>query len=208
VVIIADNILQVVLGCFTHEHIYPESSSSWREASGWRAAAVLLTGSGVAWLNMSSLLGSLIFRFALPQQAVLVLIMMLASNNMCARSFSLQKAHMFFHGHFTRAAAAVAPASLRPLLLPGALIPAEDAAYALGVCDGYQPLVLILFGFLLPTFYLYWREVKSRQHFLELQAAQGVLSRAAIMSPPTAWDYLVFAVPAVACIYTYARAVI
>jgi hypothetical protein len=91
IVILIDNILQVALGCFTHQHIYPEAASNYQSAASWRAAGVLLTGSGVAWLNMSGLLGSLIFRYAMGQQAALVILMLMASPSMCRRSYSLQK---------------------------------------------------------------------------------------------------------------------
>ncbi len=62
-ILIADNVLQVVLGCYTHDTIYPPI-----ETGSWRSAFVLLSGNGVAWLLFSGLWGKMTFRYAFPGQ--------------------------------------------------------------------------------------------------------------------------------------------
>ena len=209
VVVLLDNVLQVVLGCFTHAHIYPEAAASWRAAAPWRAAGVLLTGSGVAWLNMSSLLGSLIFRFAMGQQAALAIIMLLASPSICHRSFSLQKGHMAVHLRVARAARRLLPKSFLsaiPLLDVPTLTPGSpaDAEYALAVCLAYQPLAILSLGLVAPTLYLFWREIASRRQFARSKA-RGVpdVLGVSLNPPPSLIQYWAFAAPAVAALYFY-----
>jgi hypothetical protein len=208
-VVLLDNILQVVLGCYTHGHIYPEHAASWRAASPWRALGVTVTGSGVAWLNMSGLLGSLIFRFAMGQQAALAILMLLASPGMCRRSYSLQKGHVAVHSLTKSIARAVLPRaafSAIPLFAGDGAAPGTpgDAAYALNVCLAYQPLVILVLGLLAPTFYLFWKEMRSRRAFAE-SWARGVpgVTEVVLNPPPSQLQYFAFAMPAVAALYYY-----
>lgn len=207
-VVLLDNILQVALGCFTHEHIYPEGAPSWRTASPWRALGVLVTGSGIAWLNMSGLLGSLIFRFAMGQQAALTILMLLASPAMCRRSYSLQKGHMAMHSRTLRWARLLPksisnsiPLFTAPKGPPGS---PEDAAFALNICLTYQPLVLLCLGLLAPTMYLFWREMNSRKQFAQSwgRRVPGV-TEVVLNPPPSMIQYWAFAAPAVAALYYY-----
>lgn len=209
IVLLIDNVLQVALGCFTHTHIYPEEASDWRGATNSRAVGVLLTGSGVAWLNMSSLLGSLIFRFAMGQQAVLTIIMLLASPTICARSFSLQRAHMGVHSVPSFAASHLLPIPLLrhvPLLSFPTLDPGsqEDSEYALAVCVTYQQIALLGLGLIAPTLYLYWREIKTRTAFAKAKVRYmpDVLG-VSLNPPPTMLQYWAFAAPAAAALYFY-----
>ena len=209
-VVLIDNILQVALGCFTHGNIYPEAASSWRTASPWRALGVLLTGSGIAWLNMSSLLGSLIFRFAMGQQAALTILMLLASPGICRRSFSLQKGHMAIHMLNTKWAKRLLPKvifnSIPLLSAATGMVPGspEDSIHALNICFAYQPLILLVLGFLSPTMYLFWREMQSRKQFAQLwgRRVPGV-TEVVLNPPPSLIQYWAFAAPAVAALYYY-----
>lgn len=165
--IFGDNILQVVLGVLTFDIIYHERTETWQTTPTPRALAVLLTGSGFAWLGMSGLLGSLVFRHALLQQAVLALAMLLGSPSMCHDSRSLQHGHMLLRGALLRAAR-------RPLALLGPHwapnTPGTAEAMArLGyqACVWGQAGILILLGYMLPAFILFRSEVHSRLHFLQ-----------------------------------------
>ena len=208
-IVLADNILQVVLGCYTHQHIYPESATSWRTAAPLKALGVLVTGSGVAWLNMSGLLGSLIFRFAIGQQAALAILMLLNSPAMCQRSFSLQKGHMAMHTITRRWAGRLLPSKIYhaislfnpPTGRPGS---PEDAAYALNVCLAYQPLIILSLGFILPTMYLFYTEMHTRKHFAE-RYGKGVptVTEVVLNPPPSMLQYFSFATPAVAALAYY-----
>ena len=182
-VLIVDNILQVALGCFTHSAIYPEIATHWRDAAGFKAVGVTVTGNGNAWLLMSSLLGALPFRLAIMQQAILVIIMLLASRSICERSFSLQKGHNFVYSWLVGGKYSAES----PVLL-------EDG---LDVCLAGQSLSLLLIGFIFPTFYLYKRERAARARFLK---ALGVMHRSHI---PGYVDYMTYSLPAVACMYVY-----
>jgi hypothetical protein len=203
-VIFVDNVLQVALGCYTHEDIYPVSASSWSTASPFKALAVTVTGNGNAWLNMSGLLGCLPFRFAVIQQAILVVIMLLTSRPICQRSFELQKGHISVHRALARALHRLVPS---PILSPlksllaspsrGLASAMSDAAWAETLCVVYQSISLLLLGFIVPTFILYRSETMSRLKFLK---AHGVQHPATV---PTAIEYLGFAIPATACIYLY-----
>ncbi len=208
-IVLADNILQVALGCFTHQHIYPEAATSWRDAAAFRALGVLVTGSGVAWLCMSSLLGSLIFRFAMGQQAALAILMLLNSPAMCKRSFSLQKGHMAMHTITRRWAGRLLPGNIYSSIslfnpstgAPGSV---EDAAYALNVCLTYQPLILLTLGFIAPTMYLFWREMKSRKQFaVTFGKNVPTVTEIVLNPPPSMMQYFAFATPAVAALAYY-----
>lgn len=208
-IVLADNILQVVLGCYTHQHIYPESATSWREAAPLRALGVLVTGSGVAWLNMSSLLGSLIFRFAMGQQAALAILMLLNSPPMCHRSFSLQKGHMAMHTITRRWAGRLLPRKIYAaisLFNPPTGVPGspEDATYALNVCLAYQPLIILTLGFIAPTMYLFYREMHTRKQFAD-SFGKGVptVTEVVLNPPPSMVQYFAFATPAVAALAYY-----
>lgn len=217
--IFADNVLQVTLGCFTHSHIYPEAptTTSWTTAPAWKAFAVYMTGSGFAWLNMSGLLGSLIFRFGMPQQTVLTGILLLASPGMCQRSWSLQRAFVVIHrqlGRFSRRL--ILPALLYKYATQflsniGVLSSAAATTTTAGIEDGlriceiYQPISLTILGLILPTLYLYWRELRSRCIFVRSSArAAGLSPDDFIIDPmPSIWEYLMFAVPAVGALLAY-----
>lgn len=212
--IIVDNMLQMVLGCFTHMHIYREEAGSWRDVSPWRAAAVLLTGNGVAWLCMSALLGCLVFRYAMVMQATLTMILLLASPGMCAQSFSLQRAYMALHLATVRNANRFLPKAL-VRMVPLLTLPttanggADDAAFALAVCQTYQPLMLLSLGLIAPTWSLYWREIKSRESFARTTARNVPHVTAVRLNPPPAMiQYWAFAAPAVAALYFYVAKVL
>ncbi|KAL4425421.1 hypothetical protein ABPG75_009437 [Micractinium tetrahymenae] len=106
---VADNVLQVALGCYTHRHIYPNPKSG--PPSTFQMAIVLLTGNGVAWQLFCSLFGSLIFRVALPQQAALTIILLLYNGQLCQRNAAIQ------HAYARLAAAAALPRARLPALL-------------------------------------------------------------------------------------------
>ena len=208
IVVILDNVLQVGLGCLTHQHIYPEPATSWLTASTWRAIAVYLTGSGFSWLNMSGLLGSLTFRFAWPQQTILTVIMLMASPRMCHRSYSLQKAH---------ANAFIIVLSIMDRLLPQSILQyvmgstydavvalraGQDSESGYSMCVSGQTGVLLIFGFLLPTLYLFMHETRSRIRFI--RAAESYSHQRAILFPyPSLLHYLAFAAPAMAMLFLY-----
>lgn len=208
-IVLADNILQVILGCFTHQHIYPEAATSWRTAAPLRAVGVLVTGSGVAWLNMSGLLGSLIFRFAIGQQAALAILMLLASPEMCHRSFSLQKGHMAMHTITRRWAGRLLPRNIYSAISlfnppTGAPSSPQDAAYALNVCLAYQPLIILTLGFFAPTVYLFWREMKTRKQFaVSFGKSVPTVTEVVLNPPPSMLQYFAFATPAVAALAYY-----
>ena len=196
-VVIADNILQVVLGCLTHNQIYPESPSdnirTWRDAPAFKTLVVFVTGSGFAWLNMSGLLGSLPFRYAWIQQIILVAIMMLASPAMCARSKSLQRAHVEILG-FIR----------RKLRIHGPSILETTPEEALGICVSGQGFVLLLAGFIAPTFFLFTQELRMRKRFLRQQVQQFTYQRVVVnhgKEPGFAQYALVYMLPAVFMLY-------
>ena len=202
-VLFFDNILQVVLGCFTHAHIYPETASSWQTASTWRAVAVVMTGSGVSWLNMSGLLGSLVFRFAFAQQATIAIIMLLASPSMCARSFSLQKGYATVHSRLIHS---FLVQGVRRLLGAPVVEGLEGGAEAFDLaaesaehlCLTYQHVVILLLGFIVPTLYIFWREMRSRAVFVNSvrQDMDGV--QVVKLNPsPSLMNYWTFIIPAV-----------
>jgi hypothetical protein len=209
--------VQVSLGCFTHAHIYPEASSSWREAAPWRAAVVLITGSGVSWLNMSGLLGSLIFRFAMVQQATITIIMLWASPSMCHRSLSLQKGHIAVHSMLMRSCRHIIPfyhviAAKFPLVslsrmdaIDNVIIDAGSDSYGLEVCNAYQPAILLLFGLIAPTLYLFYREMRSRMVFAEeyITSRFSGFEQIALSPRPSILQYWDFAVPACGALYIY-----
>ena len=209
IVLLCDNILQVALGCYTHANIYPEASENWRGVALFRAVGVLVTGSGVAWLNMSGVLGSLIFRFAIGQQAVLTILMLMASPSICRRSFSLQKGHMMVHHQTVKWLHRLLPAFLAkviPLINPPVTFAnsPEDAVYALNVCLTYQPLVLLTLGLIAPTLYIFWREMTSRKQFAQRWGRQFPTVTSVVLNPPpTMLQYWAFAAPAVAALYYY-----
>ena len=194
-VVIADNILQVVLGCLTHNQIYPESPSdnirTWKDAPAFKTLVVYLTGSGFAWLNMSGLLGSLPFRYAWIQQIILVAIMMLASPGMCARSKSLQRAHMEILG-FVR----------RKLRIHSVLETTPEEA--VGICVSGQGFILLLAGFIVPTFFLFTQELRMRKRFLRQQVQQYTYERVVVnhgKEPGFAQYALMYMLPAVFMLY-------
>ncbi|KAI7835714.1 hypothetical protein COHA_010386 [Chlorella ohadii] len=88
---IADNVLQVLLGCYAHHRIYPSPANG--QPSAFQMVAVLLTGNGVAWLLFCSLWGSLPFRYALPQQAALTIILLLFNRQLCENNVAVQLAY-------------------------------------------------------------------------------------------------------------------
>jgi hypothetical protein len=57
--------LQVVLGCYTHGHIYPESASRWQDATRFNRIAVLFTGRRVRE-RPQCLRAAPLHRFAFP----------------------------------------------------------------------------------------------------------------------------------------------
>jgi hypothetical protein len=205
-VVVADNVLQVALGCVTHQHIYPEGALSWDTASSWRAVAVFVTGSGFAWLNMSGLLGSLPFRFAWPQQAVLVVMMMLASPDMCRRSFSLQKAHIsvfkkFFHSLGKKLPHGIVDYIAGEIAVPVAALEAGEGiskVQAYTMCFSGQAWVLLALGFIFPTYFLFRQELRMRKRFL-----QGTQQCYYLFPEPTLLNYMTFAIPAVSMLYMY-----
>lgn len=205
-VVVADNVLQVALGCVTHQHIYPEGASSWDTASSWRAVAVFLTGSGFAWLNMSGLLGSLPFRFAWPQQAVLVVMMMLASPDMCRRSYSLQKSHIYVFKRFLHSLGRKLPHGVVDYIsgdMAASVVALEagesiSKAQAYTMCFSGQAWVLLALGFIFPTLFLFRQELRMRKRFL--QATQRGYY---LLPEPTLLHYMAFAVPAVSMLYMY-----
>lgn len=145
-------------------------------------------GSGFAWLGMSGLLGSLVFRYALLQQAVLALAMLLGSPSMCHDSRSLQHGHMLLRGALLRAAR-------RPLALLGLRWAPNTPGTAEAMAQlGYQTCiwgqagVLILLGYMLPAILLFRSEIRSRLHFLQ----HGALCRPAA---PGLGDFWFFAGP-------------
>lgn len=106
---VADNLLQVALGVFTHHHIYPNPAV---EPSTFQMATVLLTGNGVAWLLFSSLWGSLPFRIALPQQAALTIILLLFNQPLCRHNLGIQYAYARLAHHAASAARSLTPRAL------------------------------------------------------------------------------------------------
>ena len=79
-----------------------------------------------------------------------------------------------------------------------------------------QPPALLLLGFLLPTFYIYVRELRSRCAFARVATGQQHRAGRWLRSVPEeegAWghdslavswvDYFLFGIPAVACMYLY-----
>lgn len=88
---IADNVLQVMLGCYAHHTIYPSPANG--QPSAFQMVAVLLTGNGVAWLLFCSLWGSLPFRYALPQQAGLTILLLLFNSRLCKQNLAVQLAY-------------------------------------------------------------------------------------------------------------------
>ncbi|KAL4858351.1 hypothetical protein ACK3TF_001822 [Chlorella vulgaris] len=87
-----DNLLQMVMGCYTHHHIYPSPEAGM--PSAFQMAAVLLTGNGVMWQLFNSVWGSLPFRFALPQQAGLTILLLLYNRTLCSRNVALRHAYL------------------------------------------------------------------------------------------------------------------
>eukprot|EP00204_Picochlorum_oklahomense_P002405 CAMPEP_0118801176 /NCGR_PEP_ID=MMETSP1161-20130426/2821_1 /TAXON_ID=249345 /ORGANISM="Picochlorum oklahomensis, Strain CCMP2329" /LENGTH=393 /DNA_ID=CAMNT_0006729079 /DNA_START=293 /DNA_END=1474 /DNA_ORIENTATION=- len=218
VVVMLDNVLQVVLGCFTHDQIYPEPQdiASWRYASPFRAVAVFVTGSGVAWLNMSALLGSLTFRFAWIQQILLVAIMMLSSPEMCSRSYSLQKAHIHVMARIVNLLKRIMGANQASSIVGEDHVAVQawtcvygeeksacelDAEHA---CLVGQSGVLLLAGFIFPTLYLFAQELTMRKRFLQ-QNFQYSPHQKIVLTPvePGLLHYAAFAVPTVAMLYFY-----
>ncbi|PSC76133.1 hypothetical protein C2E20_0837 [Micractinium conductrix] len=81
------------------------------------------------------------------------------------------------------------------------------------LCLAYQPAILLLFGFLAPTWYIFVTESRQRRRFLAQQAAAGgrqeagpaaAAAAAAAGMQPSLVEYASFAVPAVAAMYSYA----
>ncbi len=68
-----------------------------------------------------------------------------------------------------------------------------------------QPLTLLLFGFFLPTLYIYSSELRSRRHFARSAASRGIATQWLPVHElgPGVVDYFLFGVPAVACLYCY-----
>lgn len=210
-IVVLDNILQVVLGCLTHGNIYPESASSWESASVYKAAAVYVTGSGFAWLNMSGLLGSLPFRFAWPQQAILTVIMLLASPKICGRSLTLQSAHVHITSGVVKWARAILPDPVVSFVFGEAavgVVAALSSDYSIhpeeayNVCIEGQIWVLLIFGFLCPTLILFYQETRQRTYFVKQFLPFGY-QRAFLSPEPTLWQYMVFAIPAMLTLYAY-----
>ncbi|PRW33862.1 hypothetical protein C2E21_7338 [Chlorella sorokiniana] len=88
---VADNVLQVLLGCYVHHTIYPSPNNA--QPSAFQMVAVMLTGNGVAWLLFCSLWGSLPFRYALPQQAGLTILLLLFNTRLCQQNVAVQLAY-------------------------------------------------------------------------------------------------------------------
>lgn len=204
-VLFFDNILQVGLGCLTHAHIYPETTAtSWKEASSWRALAVVVTGSGVSWLNMSGLLGCLVFRFALAQQAALTIMMLLASPAMCARSYSLQRGYLAIHEFLSQCLNALALTSTNRTSSGGLSQSMVDGDSAEKICLTYQHVVLLLCGMILPTLYIFLREIRSRLIFVNnLRHDMNGIHVITMNPPPSMSNYWTFALPAAAAVYVY-----
>lgn len=216
VVVMLDNVLQVVLGCFTHDQIYPEPQDivSWRSASPFRAVAVFVTGSGVSWLNMSALLGSLTFRFAWIQQILLVAIMMLSSPEMCSRSYSLQKAHIHVMARIVNLFKRIMGANASSIVgkdhvavRAWTCVYGDESACELDAehaCLVGQSGVLLLAGFIFPTLYLFAQELTMRKRFLH-QNFQYSPHQKIVLTPvePGLLQYAAFAVPTVAMLYFY-----
>ncbi|KAL4425420.1 hypothetical protein ABPG75_009436 [Micractinium tetrahymenae] len=246
---VADNLLQVALGCLTHHHIiYP--SSPPEDPSSFQMTAVLLTGNGVAWLLLCSLWGSLPFRIALPQQAALTIILLLYNGQLCQRNAAIQLAYSalqlntarrahallswlsalplwhrwqraYAAGRSCAAAVLASPAQAREAVRAACMEAAEvvNAAHAeravaapsldhgAQLCLRYQPASLLLLGFLLPTFFVWTAELRQRRQFLAQRAAgaaPGEASRLRLSQHhlPGLADFAMFALPAVAAIYS------
>lgn len=201
---IADNLLQISLGCCTHRLIYPNPTNG--EPSSFQVAAVLLTGNGVPWQLFNSVWDSIPFRYALPQQAVLTIVLLLSNRTLCSGNVAIQHAYKAIQRSISRAAGRLPPAlallhgggaALAALqtgvgcssALDGAAAAqggpqaactgAEAAATDNGVvlCMAYQPISQLLLGFVLPTYLIWNAELRSRRAFLAARngsAAAGV----------------------------------
>lgn len=75
-------------------------------------ATVLLTGSGPAWLQFSSLWGSLPFKVALPQQAALTLILLMFNRRLCRTNMAIQFAYAGLAARIKRRLRRLAPLAL------------------------------------------------------------------------------------------------
>ncbi|EFN57205.1 hypothetical protein CHLNCDRAFT_143630 [Chlorella variabilis] len=232
-----DNLLQVSLGCFTHQYIYPDPKGgaqpstfqAGRQPAGM--ATVLLTGSGPAWLQFSSLWGSLPFKRRLRRLAPLALLrayhrllVPVAAGRTCSAAVlaapkeaaeAVRAACMASATATATAAAAAAAARSAALQAAAGSRAAAAATAAAGaeLCLQYQPLSLLLLGFLLPTLYIWVTELRLRCAFFAQRcrragqgsaaASEGQRSLRALGTLPTLGDYCMYCVPAVAAMYMY-----
>lgn len=202
--VLAANITQVALGCRLHRLSQPEPAlAAWVAPPAWRAAILLLSNSGVVWLNMCGLIGALPFRFAILQQAVLTIMLLLTSTDICTRGVSLQGGFVVLQSAVTRLARRVLPSSLAGLVavLPSGAAPTSQQA--LTTCLAYQPAVLLALGFVAPTLFIYWREMAARQAFIHDLARKQGGTPVRLHPPPSLLNYWAFAVPAIGLMYSY-----
>jgi hypothetical protein len=110
------------------------------------------------------------------------------------------------------AAAAQAAAEQQSLLsMPGPTSVAAAAALmdadGVELCVRCQPISQLLLGFIFPTFYIWCSELRLRRAFLQQHAQGGTNGRAQRTTAvcerePGLVEYLMFAVPAVACMWS------
>lgn len=161
-----------------------------------RALTAMVSGNGAAFLVLTATMGSLTFRWLFISQYFYFLLLVFGNRNICGQSPALRRGYTWLHAAISRAVErstrALWPSASMASTVVENFRSLGFVSNTVGNCIVYQLLFQLIFGFWLPCWAAYARELQSRKEFLKARRRD----RGALY--PSAWEVVLYTMPALA----------
>jgi hypothetical protein len=205
----AANILQFFQVGKYFDHLYPCQGSACNEVSVplVKAFTAVVSSNGAVFLIMTAFMGSLTFKWLFVTQCIYCLILIVSNRSICIKGPALRRGYNLIHSQLVKpfflkitplfssaigSKIAAAGAAFNSTITSATTPPAESSVQR---CIRSQVAVQLIFGFWLPCWIAYSRELQARKSFVKSRRGDSACRS---FSFPSAFEMFMYALPSVA----------